>query len=190
MKFRGLFVFLWSLGSITCIAQYEPSASQGMRWQTVSLGLNTADYRALNLSYAFHQRGESALTTFKWDISREWISAPNDSITAFYNKTSTLSLMVGDAWRGNRIPWWIASGVGMSLNLRHYADLRPQSNTEWQKLTKFTMGIPLFVELGINLGSHWGVGLHGYGNWNFRQAYAGVNLAVAYRFKDYKPVTE
>lgn len=191
MNWWGKFILVGSLLlGVPVWAQYDPSPSQGMRWQSFSLGMNSADYRALNFSYAFHQRGESALTSVKWDISRELISLPNDSIAAFDNKTSTLSLMVGDAWRGERIPWWLASGVGMSLNLRRYADFRPQSKTEWEKLTKFTMGIPIFVEAGLNVGKHWGIGLHGYGNWNFRQAYAGVNLMVAYRFKDVKIASE
>jgi hypothetical protein len=171
-------------------AQYDPSPTQGMRWQSFSCGVNSADFRALNFSYTYHQRGESALTSIKWDLSREFISSSNDSIASFFNKTSTLSLMVGDAWRGERIPWWIASGIGMSMNLRRYADFRPQSKTEWEKLTKFTMGIPAFVELGININDKWGMGLHGYGNWNFRQAYAGCNVMVSYRFKDKKIAAE
>jgi hypothetical protein len=34
------------------------------------------------------------------------------------------------------------------------------------------------------------MGLHGYGNWNFRQAYAGCNVMVSYRFKDKKIAAE
>jgi hypothetical protein len=190
MKF-GFLPFLFLLLFVFPVAaQYDPSPTQGMRWQSFSLGVNSADYRSMNFAYAYHLRGESALTSVKWDLSREFISSPNDSITSFFNKTSTLSLMVGDAWRGERIPWWIASGIGMSLNLRRYADFRPQSKTEWEKLTKFTMGIPLFVEMGFNLNDQWGLGLHGYGNWNFRQAYAGCNLLLSYRFKDKKIAAE
>jgi hypothetical protein len=174
----------------TLLAQYEPSPSQGMRWHSFSLGANSADYCSGNFSYSYNQRGESALTSIQWDFSQEMISIPNDSIAAFDNKTSAVSLMIGEAWRGKRIPWYASTGIGMSLNMRHYADFKPQSSVEWEKLTKFTMGIPVFADFGMYFGKSWGLGLHAYGNWNFRQAYAGVNIALVYRLKDLKVASE
>jgi hypothetical protein len=185
-----VFLIGWVVLSTTLLAQYEPSPSQGMRWHSFSFGANSADYCSGNFSYSYNHRGENALATIQWDFSKEMISVPNDSIAAFDNKTSTISFMIGDAWRGKRIPWYAASGIGMALDLRHYANFRPQSSVEWEKLTKFTMGIPIFADFGVHIGKSWGVGLHAYGNWNFRQAFAGVNLALVYRLKDIKVSSE
>ncbi len=188
---RFIFILVvWVGCNLPSFAQYEPSPSQGMRWHSTSLGVNSADFCSGNFSYSYNQRGENALTSIQWDFSKEMISIPNDSIAVFDNKTSTVAVMVGDAWRGKRIPWYAASGIGMSLNMRHYADFKPQSSVEWEKLTKFTMGIPVFADFGMYLGKSWGIGLHAYGNWNFRLAYAGVNIALVYRLKDLKVASE
>jgi hypothetical protein len=45
------------------------------------------------------------------------------------------------------------------------------------------MGAAAHGEAGWMFSKNWGALIHLYGNWNFRQPYAGVNVGVAYRPK-------
>ena len=164
-------------------AQYEDSPMKGTKWNQFSAGLNTSDYRSWNTAFNLHQRGESALLSQRISLSQEWISAPNDSILSRKNRQIEAALMVGEAWKGKRKDWWLATGVGMSLNVRMFADFYPQSRTEIDYLTKFTMGAAAHGEAGWMFSKNWGALIHLYGNWNFRQPYAGVNVGLAYRPK-------
>jgi hypothetical protein len=174
-------LFLW--GQCESVAQYEDSPMKGVRYAHVSGGLNTSDFRSWNTSLYAHQRGESALVSQRLSFSQEYISAPNDSILSKKNRQLELAFMVGEGWKGKRKDWWVATGVGMSLIARMYADFQPQSPTEIDYLTKFTMGAAGFAEAGWMVQKNWGIVLNAYGNWNFRQPYWGANIGVAYRPK-------
>jgi len=175
--------WLFLLGPVQSMAQYEDSPMKGVRYAHVSAGGNTSDFRSWNTSLYAHQRGESALVSQRLSFSQEYISAPNDSILSKKNRQLELALMVGEGWKGKRKDWWAATGVGMALVARMYADFKPQSETDIDYLTKFTMGAAGFAEAGWMVQKNWGVVLNAYGNWNFRQPYWGVNVGVAYRPK-------
>lgn len=171
------------LVSTMLLAQYDDSPMKGVHWNQWSMGLNSSDFRSWNLSAVSHQRGESALVSQRLSYSQEWLSSPLDSILSPKNRQLEMAMMVGEGWKGKRKDWWVATGVGMSLNARMFADFKPQSNTETVYITKFTMGAAAHLEAGWMLTNKVGILINGYGNWNFRQPYWGCNLGVAYRPK-------
>jgi hypothetical protein len=176
-------VMFWMLWSAIALAQYEDSPMKGVKYSHLSGGVNTSDYRSWNTSFYAHQRGESALVSQRLSFSQELISSPNDSILSKKNRQLELALTVGEGWKGKRKDWWAATGVGMALIARMYADFKPQSNSEIDYLTKFTMGAAGFAEAGWMVQKNWGLVLNAYGNWNFRQPYWGLNFGVVYRPK-------
>lgn len=182
-RLKNICSFLFILGGHVVMAQYEDSPMKGMKWNQVSMGLNSSDYRSWNLTAVGHQRGESALVSQRLSFSQELISSPLDSILSPKNRQLETALMVGEGWKGKRRDWWLATGVGMSLNARMFADFKPQSNSEIVYLTKFTMGAAGHFEAGWMLTKTMGMVVNGYGNWNFRQPYWGCNVGVAYRPK-------
>jgi hypothetical protein len=180
---RKIWIGCWLLFSTLMQAQYDDSPMKGVRWNQLSVGLNSSDYQSWNMAAVSHQRGESALVSQRLSYSQEWVSSPVDSILSPKNRQLEMALMVGEGWKGKRKDWWLATGVGMSLNARMFANFKPQSSTEIEYLTKFTMGAAAHLEAGWMLSNTVGVLINGYGNWNFRQPYWGCNLGVSYRPK-------
>ncbi len=163
-------------------AQYELNPMSGLIWHSGGVGVSSADFQSGQLNYVRSFRSETVLSVSRLGIIRELGNNPNDTI-AEKNTTIELALMFGECWQGKRNPWWISTAVGMAFNNRRYWDFVPQSETEVELKSKFTMGIPGHLEMGWVLNKKWGVSLMANANWNFRQAWWGGQLGVVYRVK-------
>jgi len=163
-------------------AQYELNPMSGLIWHVGGVGVSSADFQSGQFNYTRSFRSESVLSVNRLGIIRELGNNPNDTISE-KNTTIELALMFGECWQGKRKPWWIATAVGMALNNRRYWDFVPQSDTEVELKSKFTMGIPGHLEAGWMLNKKWGLSLMANANWNFRQAWWGGGIGVVYRVK-------
>jgi hypothetical protein len=175
---RNIFILtmlLWWPAQLL-LAQYTDNPLKGRRWISFSAGVNTADYYSWQGMISYTKRGDASLTQVRVAHTQELLFAPNDSCTSRLNRLSEFALLWGDGWGGKK--WYVTGAVGFGLNVRMFCR---QISYEDQYITSVTVGVPVQVEMGVYLGKKSAIGLIGTGNWNFRESYAGLNLAYTYR---------
>ncbi len=159
-------------------AQYEANPLTGMKWLTISGGLNTADHISWQGMASASMRGETMITQFRLGYSEEFIESPNDSCTQRKNRIIEAGVLWGDGWTSRK--WFFTGSVGFGLNMRMYC--ADADYGDFRYVTAMTIGVPAQIELGYLLNKKWAMTFVGVGNWNFRQPYVGAHLGLTYRF--------
>lgn len=159
-------------------SQYEENPLTGMKWLTLSGGLNTADNISWQGMASASMRGETMITQFRLGYSQEFIEAQNDTCTERKNRIAEMGVLWGDGWTSRK--WFFTGSVGFGLNMRMYCT--DADYGDFRYITALTIGVPAQIELGYLLNKKWAVTFVGVGNWNFRQPYGGAHLGLTYRF--------
>ena len=156
-------------------AQYSDNPLKGKRWLSFGAGVNTADYYSWQGLASYSKKGENSLVQTRVAYTQELLFSPEDSCTSKINRLSEFAVLWGDGWGGKN--WFITGAVGFGFNVRMFCR---RTTYEDQYITSITAGVPVQVELGVHIGKKFAIGLIGTGNWNFRESYAGINLAYYY----------
>ncbi len=162
-------------------AQYTDNPLKGKRWISIGAGINSADYYSWQGLASYSRRSESSLVQARVAYTQELLFASDDSCTSKINRLSEFAFLWGDGWGGKK--WFVTGAVGFGFNVRMFCR---RTTYEDQYITSVTMGVPLQIEFGVHIGKKSSIGLIGTGNWNFRESYAGVNLAYYYRLNKKK----
>jgi hypothetical protein len=184
IQFEKYALMLFCFGMLTAhpaIAQYSDNPLKGKRWVTVGAGINTADHYSWQGLLSYSKRTENSLLQTRVAYTQELFFDPLDSCTSRINRLSEFAILWGDGWSGRN--WYVTGSVGFGFNVRMFCR---RTSYEDQYITSLTAGVPVQVELGVNLGKKSGLGLMGVGNWNFRESYAGALLTYYYRLNKLK----
>lgn len=144
----------------------------------MAVGASTADKGAGQFLMNFHHRSENVLTSVRFGYSQELGLNPNDTCTIRQSKTYEIGVLWGDGYAGKKV--YFVAGAGMGVFMRRQCLETPYEEQDFG--SRFTIGVPVQVELGYFVTRKFFTHLTLNGGWNFRQPYFGALAGVSFVF--------
>lgn len=174
---RTLLMVCLALMFLDASSQEKANPLLHKRWWSSGLGVTNADGVSWIVGSTYAKRSDEILSAYRISFSQELFSSSKDSCLATKSKTLELGAMWGEGWAGKG--WYTFGSAGMGVNVRSYCN-DVAGDTIPEKITRYTLGVPLHAELGFDITEEYKIALILSANWNFLQPFAGGMIAFSY----------